>query len=170
MVIFNMSVTFPVRLVLLIFLLVIAHVATAEVITTRAVSGTEVFYDQGRSIVVSTDVPSELFGLYWLKPKPSEFFKELERRLTLRADGTATLQGAGGPRVLRWGVRVEEEALQVTRYPGPVWMGSHEGEDLAAYTLVLRYENGSLEQKMLFESRDRLGIEGPAGMVLLKQP
>ncbi|WP_152205692.1 hypothetical protein [Marinobacter changyiensis] len=161
--------TFPIRVAIAVLLLVVTQVATAEVITARTVSSTEVFEDQGRSVVVSTEVPSELIGLYWLKPKPSEFFKDLERRLTLRADGTVTTQAAGGPRVLRWGVRVEGGALQVSRYPGPVWMGSHEGEDLAAYTLVLRYQDGSLEEKKLFESRDRLAIEGPAGMALIKQ-
>lgn len=164
-----MSRMFAKRVALFFVLMVIAKIAMADVITSRTVSNTKVFEYQGRSVVVSTEVPSELFGLYWLKPKPSEFFKELERRLTLRADGTVTTQAAGGPRVLTWGLRVEGDALQVSRYPGPVWMGSHEGEDLAAYTLVLRYENGRLEEKKLFESRDRLAIEGPAGMALLKQ-
>lgn len=157
------------RVALIFVLLFIAFGASADVITARTVSSTKVFEDHGRSVVVSTDVPSELFGLYWLKPKPSEFFKELERRLTLRADGTVTTQAAGGPRVLTWGLRVESNALEVSRFPGPVWMGSHEGEELAAYTLVLQYENGRLEEKKLFESSDRLAIEGPAGMALLKQ-
>ncbi|MGM0768411.1 MAG: hypothetical protein ACQEV6_10325 [Pseudomonadota bacterium] len=158
-----------VRAGLILVSLVIAQIAMADVITARTVSATQVFEDEARSVVVSTDVPSELPGLYWLKPKPSEFLKDLERRLTLRADGTGTIQGAGGPRVLTWGLRVEGDKLQVGRYPGPVWMGSHEGEDLAAYTLVLRYENGRLKEKKLFESRDRLAIEGPAGNALLKQ-
>lgn len=66
----NVSVTFPVRVALCFLLLIVAHVATAEVISARTVSSSEVFEDQGRSVIVSTDVPSELFGLYWLKPKP----------------------------------------------------------------------------------------------------
>lgn len=168
----NMSVTFPVRVALCFLLLIVAHVAMAEVISARTVSSSEVFEDQGRSVIVSTDAPSELFGLYWLKPDPTEFLTKLERRVTLRSDGTAVTEAVGvggGLRAATWGLRTANDKLMVTRYPGPVWMGSHEGENLRAYTLVLRYKNGDIEEKLLFESRDRLAIDGPAGIALLKQ-
>ncbi|WP_166267165.1 hypothetical protein [Marinobacter caseinilyticus] len=157
------------RLVMLALLLV-TQIAGAEVISARAVSTTMTFAHDGQAVVVSTDVPAALLGTYWLKP--AEFFKEFERRLTLRADGTVTTEAigaGGGPRRLTWGLLVKDGQLRVTRYPGPVWMGSHEGENLPAYTLVLRYENGAFTRKALFESRDRLGIEGPGGMALIKQ-
>lgn len=158
-----------VRYTVCLVLLMATPAVRADVITPTAVTDTQTFTYDGQSVIVSTDVPPALIGTYWLKP--AEFFEKLERRLTLNADGTVVTESTGiggGPRQLTWGIRVENGVLRVTRYPGPVWMGSHEGENMPTYTLVLRYEDGRLEEKPLFESRDRLGVAGPGGMALIK--